>query len=227
MKMRSKSILLVICILLTLSPVINANVVGISIISESHHVSGYAGNEQYSYTDVIPVSGFASGVGWDGYGCESSSVAGNFNLDASYWASAGDGKAIATSTYIFSPNTQFLSMVISGYVDESHGLSYRYENDVHFRFTDITQGGEIVYYTADNYYDGESVASGAYDLNWEQDYYLLNPVHQYELSLYIREGPAGEGSIGHSWLNVSIVPEPCSLVLLSLGGLILRRTRKA
>ena len=55
--------------------------------------------------------------------------------------------------------------------------------------------------------------------------YTLDLSHQYELQLYA-EVFAGDNPQATSSLGVSIVPEPCTLALLGLGGLMLRK-RKA
>ena len=57
--------------------------------------------------------------------------------------------------------------------------------------------------------------------SWQQDF-GVNPLHQYQLWLY---GSAinSEGGGGTTEFTVDITPEPATVLLFALGGILLRR----
>lgn len=194
---------------------------GIIILSEEHHVSGYAAGagDTTSYDQMVayPVSGSASAT-WPGPNPgihEVSSTAGNFivtAVDRSRWAST-ESWAIAESTYIFSPLTTHLQFQYVGSV-EMHAS----ENKVSAKVYDITDGLFI------DQHEWTTEFPSLIAFNEVEDY-TFDLSHQYELQLYAKFF-SGDNPGATSSLDVSIVPEPCSLLLLGLGGLVLRK-RKA
>jgi hypothetical protein len=194
-----------------------ASVEGITIVSQEHHVSSYAAGtiQSSSYDQTFPTSDSASAL-WSGPNPgtnEASSSAGNFSVtavDRSRWTFT-ESWAIAESTYIFSPLTPHLQFQYTGSVE-----MHAFENMVSARVFDITDDLLI------DYREWTTELSAGLAFN-EAEYYTFDLSHQYKLQLYA-EVFAGDNPGATSWLEV--VPEPCSLVLLGLGGLVLRR-RKA
>lgn len=193
---------------------------GISILSQEHHVSGYAGGTgaitSYDQTETSLVSGSASALwpgpnpGTNGAG----SSAGDFGVtavDLSRWTFTGSW-ALAESTYVFSPLATNLQFQYAGSVE-----MHAFENKVWARVFDITDNLLV------DYRQWTTELSSGLTFNESADY-TLNLEHQYELQLYAKVF-AGDNPGVTSSLEVSIVPEPCSLILLGLGGLVLLRCR--
>lgn len=197
-----------------------AGVEGVTILSQEHHVSGYAAGTgattSYDQTEAYLVSGsvFALWPGPNPGTNEVSSSAGNFGVtavDLSRWTFT-DSWALAESTYIFSPLAAHLQFQYAGGVE-----MHAFENKVWARLFDITDNLLV------DYRQWTTELSLGLAFNEAADY-TLNLGHQYELQLYAKVF-AGDNPGVTSSLEVSIVPEPCSLVLLGLGGLLLRRCR--
>jgi hypothetical protein len=203
----------------------SASVTGINILSQEHHVSGYAYgtsvNDSYDETETFSVIESASALWWgtESYTEENpgttevSSSAGDFSVTAEdrsccIWTGSW---AVADSTYTFSPLTANLQFQYAGSVD-----MHEFENKVSVSIYDITASQSVDY--------REWTTEIGISFN-ENTNYILDPGHQYELQLYA-EVSIGDTPDVTSSLEVSIVPEPCTLALLGFGGLILRR-RKA
>jgi hypothetical protein len=191
---------------------VSASVEGITILSQEYHVSGYAAGTilSSSYDQTSPVSGSASAFWWDdGFYSESnpgtnevSSSAGDFSVtaaDRSCWTFT-ESWAIAESTYIFSPLTEYLQFQYVGSVE-----MHAFENKVSARVFDITDDLLIDY----REWSTEFPSLLAFN---EAEYYAFDLSHQYELQLYAKVF-AGDNPGATSSLEVSIVPEPCNYVI--------------
>lgn len=199
---------------------LSASVEGILILSEEHHVSGYAAGTgdttSYEQMGAYPVSGSAAAY-WSGPNPgtnEVSSSAGNLSVtavDRSCWTLT-ESWAIAESTYIFLPLTADLQFQYAGRV----GM-HAFENKVSASIYDITDNLLVDY----REWTTEFLSFVAFN---EVEDYTFDPSHQYKLQLYAKVF-AGDNPGATSSLVVSI-PEPCSLALFGLGGLLLR-SRKA
>ncbi len=213
--------MLVVGVLLVFNLGVQANT--ITIISQTHYVWGSAGyNPQnfYDESDNIPVTGSASGVGPSGYPSTASSSAGNFTVVATAFGDYLTREAYAESTYKFTSNSADLTLTLTG--GGSTG-GWGYESISKFYFYDITAGVEI-----DSYYwhGPEESPSSGYIIDLE-NFYTIDPGHQYGLRTYAEISLQSEGGGYHSLLNVSIVPEPATILLIGLGGLALRRKCRA
>jgi len=214
-----KKLIVLLGILLT-STAAYAGVEGITILSQEHHVSGYAAGTgdttSYDQTEAYLVSEsvFALWPGPNPGTNETSSSAGNFSVtavDRSRWTFT-DSWALAESTYIFSPLADHLQFQYAGSVE-----MHAFENKVSARLYDTTDNLLV------DYRQWTTELSAGLAFNETEDY-TFDLSHQYELQLYAKVF-AGDNPGVTSSLEVSIVPEPCSLVLLGLGVLVLRSRR--
>jgi hypothetical protein len=192
-------------------------------LSQTHHVWGFAQgtllSDSYDRTDSIPVSGNASALWWDeGYTEENpgtnyvSSDAGNFRVEAydgSCWTFTGS-YAYAESTYMFNPTTEYLQIHFTGAVD-----MHAFENEVKFSLSDET----------DNFVLDSEVWATEDPLSVDsiRDY-VVNPSHNYELLLHAHVC-IGDTPRVISNLECTIIPEPATLILLSLGAVMVRKRR--
>lgn len=200
----------------------SAGVKGITILSQEHHVSGLAKgtleSDSYDITDTAAVSGSALALWWDeGRYSEDdpginrvNSSAGNFSViavDQSIWTFT-DSRATAESTYTFSPIATRLQFQYSGAVE-----MHFFENIVSVSLYDITDDIPVDFrkWTTE-------ISSG---ISFTEDVsYTLDPSHIYQMQLYATV-LAGDNPGVTSSLEVSIIPEPFSLVVLGLGGFML------
>lgn len=212
-----KKLIILLGILLPCT-VASASVEGIKILSQEHHVSGYAAGTgettSYDQTEPFPLSGTASAF-WPGQNSGINAVnssAGNFSVttaDLSRWTFT-ESWAIAESTYIFSPLTAHLQFQYSGSVEP-----HAFENKIWLSIYDITDS----LFVDDRKWSTESPIGISFI---EYTNYTFDPSHQYELQLYAAVF-AGDNPGVTSSLDVSIIPEPCSLLLLGLGSLVFRK----
>lgn len=198
----------------------------VTITCETHTVYGIAEWDSYSLTDTATVSGSAS---WPYPVAEASSSAGGFSVDT--MALGGMGglggrpdppffQAYAESTYIFEILSDGLTL---GFTGGGTGGGAGIESQAGFSFYDMTDCLEI---------DSQSWVAeyGPYPTTWTLDleeYYTVNPSHQYQLWIWADSCYYGEGcEFGFtSALNVSvgsvgsveIIPGPGSLLLVSIG----------
>jgi len=107
--------------LLALVIVTHAAHANFTIISETHHVEGWAtsdsGTDSYDLTDNVPVSGSATGMDTYGGLNDAWSSAGNFAVMAEAGAMGSLGsEAFASSTYVFEPDWHTLRLTFDGTV---------------------------------------------------------------------------------------------------------------
>ncbi len=205
-----------------------AGVVGINLISETHRVWGsnngdvHAGSYDWSYPGTnyaLPLSGECWGS-WSSPDLSSfaASSAGNYEINAnSTMPGYSDyySEAAASSTYLFTPQTTFLEVKYYAYG------SYSWEWYGNFILRDQTD--DILMESLDAVHDFPTLPD-EYSIT---NSYSVIPTHEYSLEFSVRavNDYTTDGLIqGHLW--VDIVPEPATVVLLGLGGLLIRKRKQ-
>jgi hypothetical protein len=198
---------------------------GIQLVSEQHHVWGYAGSETmygpggtqvpYDQTSSGPLYVSATGTYMDPYMGEWSltawSSAGNFSSEAlsTYWFSRAHGE----STYVFLPEagTGALTFTLSGSGD-GVGLP---ESHIGFTLADLTTGVSLASLLAPADADWHEWSTWSY--NWTETHWM-DPTHTYVMTL----SASAEGGDGtrHAILGLDVrpaVPAPGALLLAAIG----------
>jgi hypothetical protein len=198
-----RALILVFAAILGFTSIVSANVSGIDLISQTHHVYGRAGwtdPDTYDYTDNVQVNGTVSGIGMDGYPGSASSYAGDFTVEAFAIGDYASRESLAESTYLFTPTNPVLTMTFTGEGTTSGG---GFEANSEFSFYDITNDLEI----DSHYWQGSAEVPFQYVIDWDE-FYTVDPSHQYQLCIYAEAGFGSEGGYYQSLLNVSITTEP-------------------
>ncbi len=220
-----KRAFLVVVLLLAGGGIVWAGPTGMNILSQTHHIVGYAGftgaeggYHPYDITASHPISlsvtSWSSDFDYDYY--EAGSSTGFFSVSA--YANRWYSRAVAESTYVFQMEDDSETLTFS-----VHGWrSFHYfESTVELTLKDLTTGTIL-----ENYVD-----SGPYDetfpylIAWT-GVYTVDPAHIYSLRLYAWAD--GGDSWADTFLAVSI-PAPGAMMLGIIGaGLVgLCRRRKA
>ncbi len=184
---------------------------GYESISTSHHIMGeIAGEIGYDESGTSPLSNsFSNSLGEVSSATDISSW---FEFDE-FRCFAGaqkysdiDASATAEISMIFKPYGN--SFEIHTLLDEARSGAYSL-----VRITDLMTGIPVF---LNNYPGG--LPDGVY---------AINPDHIYELYVYtmasVQEGGNDEYSFAAAEVNFSVIPEPTTLLLLGLGGVMLRR----
>lgn len=183
----------------------------VNIISQTNHIHGtvaeLANEEGWVHSqgyDIIDGGSLSQMV--EGWGNLAQSSAGNFQVTAYTFKDAPESgvNAGAGSTYIFTPTTSLI-LTISGYVTQYSGATYK-----------------LVYLDDDRWITNDwSAPLGSSWMPFYEELYL-SPLHQYELQI-------GVGSNGSEYgddiveLNAVFTPEPTTLLLIGLGGMLIRK----
>lgn len=193
---------------------------GVMIQWQQHHVYGEApwvSPEIYDITDNVPVSGqVPNGAG---------SSAGNFRVSAETYQD--NGRAEASSTYIFTIDQPFLGLSLDGYL-----WSQAFPDiwgHVGYSLAD-SETGEIIYTTEGIIGDQswslseEDGVGSAWELQIDETPgFILDIDRQYTLHLSASVTNA-DGT--YAVLDVTVIPEPATLCLLTLGAVLAGRKRR-
>jgi hypothetical protein len=213
--MKALSIAAVLLFILASSA--SAAITGINIVSQTHHVWGGAGDQSYDLTDSNPLTGgvvyYYNGHG-DGY---ASSSAGDFSVSA-YTGQLFNSvpTSYAESTYLFKPTTTLLSLSAHAV----YGIYYSWQTSAGFTLTDVTDS-LVVESLSPLFWYLNKYGHPAAQIDWQNDY-VVNPLHQYELHMLAHEC-IGEGGGDTTSLSMIITPEPATLLIFALGGVIMRK----
>lgn len=203
----------------------SGRVTGINLLSQTHHVWGFAGESQgtdptgnvtpYDQTIAAPLDVTAgqwpAGDPFPGY---AHSIAGDFTAfaESAYWYSAAN----ASSTYEFSPLDTLLCVRVYGCTD-----GWGEESAVQYTLTDSTLGSVVDEFEA----IGAVAPDSELCFDWRKSY-AVDPGHVYALTL----DAATTGSDGFRRANITAeltcIPTPSALALGLVGAaLVLRRQR--
>ncbi|HUW20386.1 MAG TPA: hypothetical protein VMW16_13900 [Sedimentisphaerales bacterium] len=223
--MKARVLVYVCCLLVV---VVNASkaVANITVLSETHRVWGwahdYAEYTSYDHTDTVPVTGYCEGwCEFPGYytGLNSAcSTAGNFAVEASITPgfSLFATLAGAESTYVFKPDTDWLSISFTGErlgtEDISTYVTYSLTDLTHNNLVDLrsTVGLPFEYYAVD----------------WQENY-VVDPLHEYQLWLKAFNGNNDSGTtFARLQACIYVIPAPEALVLGLIGAGLLGCLRR-
>jgi hypothetical protein len=213
----------VIVILSCYAPLQAASIV---IISSTVSVQGRASGNVYSNADGGAISGATGdGSNWRASSSGSMSTSGaTLNAVSELLSGRGDGwinSAYSTVTLssVFQPLSSNLEFQFTGYTE-----SHSWESFIDYTLTDLTTNLLI---QSKRWAKETVVWTGGNSLPYSVTY-PLNVGHQYRLDLFAKS-EIGDFRDGSANLNLTIVPEPMSMLLLAPGlvGLTLRRNRKA
>ena len=217
-----RTYLLGFCIIVILSTIPSktlASYAGIEILSEEYHVDGsynglrYVPNpieigDSYSFTGSSPKHGRV-----EGYGAYAESSANAFSLSVSADGGNNNGyfEAIASGTWDFRPVTDSLDIMCyfnwSGVALELATITLK----------DTTLDSTLLFLVWDN----EDVSERPYEYTCELE---VDINHEYNLSMHLPVW-GYENAYGTGDLTVLITPEPATLLLLGLGGILIRRRK--
>jgi hypothetical protein len=187
---------------------------GITILQEEYHCSGDTNGElpdtSYSYTDSSPVSGFKS----DRWGGTQSSA---YKFGATAETGASREWAMAYSKFVFSVNTPILILLVKA---DMYSTAYPHR-----------EGEKVSFLLTDNL-TNSAIESKQWSLKeadrpdeWNTGYvrtinesfsYSLITGHEY--CLLITSNVTNSDGV-YSYIDVEVIPEPSSTVLLCLGAL--------
>ncbi len=212
-------------LVLAMGAVASGGVSGINVLSEGHHVWGFAGESQgtqptgfvtpYDQTSAAPldvsVGHWPPGDPFPGY---AHSVAGDFSVfaESAYWYSAAN----ASSEYRFTPVDTLLCVRVYGCTD-----GWGEESAVRYTLTDSTLGSVVDEFEA----IGAVAPDSELCFDWREDY-AVDPGHEYVLTLYA-------GTTGSDWIrgagitaDLACVPVPSALMLGAIGAVLVAWRRR-
>lgn len=204
-----------VCLLLVGFTVSDA-VANVTVISETHTVSGHTGPDSYALSDAVPVSGSASWLNPNdptGLVTRASSSAGGFSVETLASGDLDFG-AYAESTYLFECLVGGVTLSFTG---GGMGGGAGVESQAGFSFYDVTDGFEI-----DSHSWVAVSGPGLYPTIWTADweeFYTIDTSHQYQLWVWAESRAYAESGGFESVLNASIqaIPVPGAIVLASIG----------
>ena len=224
---------LTLCLPFFFTGLSQATPLGITILSQSHHIRGEAGSnslpgEVYSSYDMTsngPLHSRADGLTQD-YGWLDPEVAESWAGDFSVrtFAQRLNGKATAASTYLFQSEFDNLAFDVTVHDDSTHESPV-----IRYSLVNATTGVQVL----SNLYDWSHHASWESNFLHSTEHFDLSLNHEdiYELQLYVN-GWGGD-CIANTFLDVDMVsvvpnPEPATILLFSVGlaGLAGARRKK-
>ena len=218
-----------VTLVLTCNPAYSS-LLGINILSQSHHIWGFAGQqtadgplETYDLSDTQPISHTATGYEfyedpWPPEVQTSFASAGNFIHELAINRQLAG--AWAESFYNFTADYNVLAFNAFGYTNQSH-----LQDKLIVSLLDTTENVNIFYYISSTQYDfiNRLVVDDIFNINKE---------HVYQLHLYseVTSGDSGAWALLQANLSCPLqpIPEPNSMALLGIGiaGLIAVGMRK-
>lgn len=218
-----------VCLLAILE---SSRAAGIILESSSVSVVGRAGNATYSGSNTGQTSGFNTASTWSAASSGTMTTSGA-TLDSLCLLVSGSGDdwiwnsaaATVTVTCIFQPVLTSLTFQFTG----SSGRHF-FESYSNYSLKNLNTNTLLdeVRWSTDQPYPNFSGWDNWQPLSYTATYPNLNLDHRYELTL-LSQSQIGDFRNGWSNLQLVIVPEPSSSMLLSLGatGFLLHRRRAA
>ena len=209
---------------------------GIQLISEQHHVWGYAGSDtqygpggtevRYDQTSSDPLHVSVTGTYWDdrlggAVGLTSWSRAGDFSAEAfsTYWFS----QAHAESTYVFLPQADVRALTFQ-LTSSGDGVVLP-ESHIAFSLIDLTTGTLLSSLAAPS--DPDWHNGSTWSCDWPRTC-PTDPTHTYAMTLFASAD--GGDNTRHALLDMDVltaVPAPGALLLALLGAVLASRLRRS
>lgn len=214
------------------------SVTGIQVVSEEHHVWGFAGSdtdwtpggnqESYDQTAPNPLDVSVTGTYIDSWGpctLTSRSVTGDFHVEthATYWFS----RAYAQSSYLFTPQAGVDALTF-GLVGSGCGVGIPDETNIQFTLDDLTAEGTLASLTAPSSIDdwGGPMSPSSWSVASDTTY-DVDPTHTYCLTLYACAGGGDGWRDTYGDVSVqAVIPAPGALLLSVIGAACVGWTRR-
>lgn len=194
----------------------------VTLISVEHRVWGDAGRalpSTYDETAFVPLSRDISSNDPVGGSYYASSAASEWSVNAYRAGGADFCNGYARNTYLFTPLNQQLSISLVGRI----GVWW-FENDALMTLTDLNTNSVVSSYQSPSYFQPQSPFSPGdddmvdYNIDWHTTL-AVDPLHEYELMLLVG-AHRGEGGSGSASLNLTLAPEPGTVLLAGVAVLI-------
>jgi hypothetical protein len=191
----------------------------VTLISVEHRVWGDAGQSPTLHYDETGSGSLSRNISsLTGTRYYASSTASDWSVTANRDGEAYYGNGFAQTTYVFSPLSRELSILLVGTI----GIWW-FENDARMRLTDLNTGSIVSTYQSPSYLPSQNPFPNSndmvdYAIHWDTTL-VVDPRHQYELVLFVG-AHRGEGGSGSASLNLTLMPEPGVSLLAGVGVLL-------